>query len=481
MARTRRLNTVAAISAAVLMVLSGCSGDGDGGRGSDTGSGTSTGTAAPPPGRAADAGRLPWTGPPLPGLAATPAWSAPRDRAEGSGARGPRDTVHVVGGGVVIVHGKAAADSVAWFHDAKTGALRATVNLTGAATVETWGGRPALVTREQRKVPASGLTPERASRLVTAFDEQGRRIAEVDLTEADGFAYRETVVDGWVVRRGTGPDGKPHVWVRSADTPDFGPPKVTCGDRDKGCVEPGLLDTKSVGFALGTVFTTEYDAAASLGHVVATDAATGKRRWTTATLAAPPGTPADADAKDRGARAVVLGPVGDKILIGWYTNEKGDGTTVVMGRGPMLLGLYDVASGRLATPGPAPRVQSADFAYHVAPDGAVVYLSDRDQGGPHAVAWQVSDGRIRWRQATTERPLLVWQVVNGAAYAAAGFSTAMAERAAVDEVLVLNAADKTVIADPGPAGELIPQVTADNFGVVATEDRIWVFPPKPVS
>ncbi|WP_331766251.1 hypothetical protein [Embleya sp. NBC_00896] len=467
------------MSAALLTVLVGCSDDG-GGRGAPRPD------AAVGPEQGAKGGQVPWTGPALPGLAGTPAWSAPRDKSE-TGVRNSRDAVRVVGGGVVIVHeqattpGGAGTDKVAWFHDARAGALRATVSLKGIVSVETWRGMPALVTREERKVPASGLTAERSSLLVTAFDEQGRRIAVVDLTMAADYSYKEIVSDGWVIRRGAGPDGKQHVWARTADTPDFGPPVVTCGDRDKGCSDPGDFARGAAGsFALGTVFTIEYDKAALVGHVVATDAATGQRRWSTATVTAPPGTPTDAQARDRQERAVVLGPVGDKILLGWYTNETSNGS-VTMGRGPMLLGLYDPVTGRLATPGPAPRVQSADFAYHLAPDGAVLYLSNRDQGGPHALAWQVTSGTILWQQTPSERPVVVWQIVNGAAYAAADASTSMSERVTIREALVLSAADKSVLADPGPAGELIPQVATGGYGVVATNERVWVFPPKPVT
>ncbi|MGW1992532.1 hypothetical protein [Embleya sp. NPDC001921] len=483
-----RIGRVAAASGALLLLLAGCRDDGDGGSLLRDKPGTATdGPRAPGGGKGDEpAGGPPWTGVALPGLADQPAWSIPRAAGErGGGLGSPPDVALTVGSAVVVLHEQSTAPNGAGryratFRDAATGAVRAEPEVVGRASVETWRGAPALVVRDERTVPASGLTAERAALFVTAFDERGRQLAGVDLTKSPDYRYEEKVSDGWVVRSGTGPDGKEHVWVRAADAPDFGPPAATCdGNRVRGCdavPTPGG-EGREV-FALGTVFTTEHDPATDVRQLVATDAATGQRRWTTATIKAPEGTPTTEQAKGYQERAVMLGPVGDRLLLGWYTNEKTDG--VVMGRGRMLIGLYDPATGRSTTPDPAPRVESASLEYLVAPDRSVLYLANRDNGGPHTLAWELATGRIRWQQAASERPVAPRQLVNGALYAAAGSSTSMSDRRTISEVVVVAAKDKSILAASGPAGELIPQVSSGGHGVVATRDRIWAFPPKPI-
>ncbi|MCF2530999.1 PQQ-binding-like beta-propeller repeat protein [Yinghuangia soli] len=362
------------------------------------------------------------------------------------------------------------------FYDAATGQMRATVDVQGTVAVETWRGRPALVARDARTVPASGLSASREARVVTAFDEDGKQIGTTDLTK-DDLKYRESVLDGWVIRSGEGPDGKNHMWARPADATAPGKLVHTC-DRpgDDSCTKPVASSGSASAFAAQTLFVTDATDPGGVKQLRAVDPATGQTRWSTASVQAPAGaaTVEQIKGKTPGRRATVVGTVGDKVVLGWYGHA--DDATYV--GGPIHLGLYDAATGRLLSGGPAPVTESVDgVSLYTAPGDPTLYLHAHELG----LAWDTKTGAIVWQQAKGERAARVFAAVNGALYAGVDVSASMDKRAQVTESIVLDARTKAVLAEKGPTREAIPQPAANGYATAQTKDRIWVFAPQPLT
>lgn len=493
MTRNTPIRTAVLVGATALALLtSACS---DGGS-DDSGKPSPGASSANSPGSKAasgtpkpDALKGPaWTGSPLPGLADKPVWSIKRGSGYGdsNGWSSHLDTLQVVGNTIVVDHlnadtsksGSGSPQSVPHrveFRDAATGDVLATVHANGDLTVETWQGKPALVVRERKTIPASGLTPERKVRVVTAYDERGQKLGSVELS-LDDQKFEENVEDGWVLRVGERAEDQRNLWARPVDQPDFGPPALTCKAGSSGCeigISPDFGHEDS--FALGTAFLTEHDEAADVDHLVAYDAKTGQRRWSSATIQPPQGVPTLEQIRDKGRRAKLLGTVGDKLLIGWPTYAQ----TGLLDPDEMVLALHDPVTGAVTTPGTGPVVDPDKLRVTRSPDGKLLFVASGSGSDARSQAWELATGRILWRQGEGERPAVVASVVNGAAYADVSGSLDDNGRDA-GETVVLDALTKDVILPKGPKGDGVPLVAANGCAVVADEKGIWAFGPKPV-
>ncbi|NUU24815.1 MAG: hypothetical protein HOV68_25420 [Streptomycetaceae bacterium] len=484
-------SAVLASAVAFTLALGGCSDDGDapdkpgpGGASNGTaGSGTTSGSAAPK-GPA-------YTGPALPGLTAKPLWSAASTDGSGGAVDTATGTVTggeakpwIVGNTVALVRTELAANAPKattapggntvvgdWntveFRDAASGAVRASVNLRGSVTAGTWAGKPVLYAVSTEQTASDGLSTAKRTTVWRALDENGREAGKVALPQDSDVGTTQSVVDGWVVR--TSHDGsEATVTVLPADGSSPGATvKQNIGDFDGG------KDRQVFG---GLLFSYDKPDKDDVKHLVATDIATGQRRWTTATVRRPDGTP-EASTTNGHAPEIVRAVGGDKIVIAWDAGKKSTFSSATQ------WGLYEVATGNLVATGP--RIGSGDYRSIVDPEESLMLIASDTGSDVRSTAWDLKTGQIVWRQPKEgELPIEPFVVVNGALYASkSGYSPSGSmngnHRSATNP-LVLNVRTKAVVLPDGVSGDLFPQMTTDGHGVVTTKDGVFVFGSQPL-
>lgn len=486
-------NVALAGAVAFTLTLGGCSGDGDGaeerrpaGANSDA---PTAGDGAPGGGATVRNGPA-YAGPALPGLTDKPLWSAVGGK---NGAKvdistgkvtGPAEA-RIVGNTVALVRTEPAAnapkstpgpgaDSIVgdWntveLRDAESGAVRATVNLRGRVVVGTWAGSPVLYAVYTEKLESDGLSTAKRTTVWLALDENGREVGRVALPEDGDADTTETVVDGWVLR--SVHDGsKATVNARPAQGGSAGATvEQNIADFDGG------KDRQVFG---GLLFS--YDKADRDGvkHLVATDIATGQRKWTTASVRRPAGTP-EASTTSAHAPAIVRMIDGDKIVIAWDAGSKGSFSFATQ------WGLYDLATGNLVHEGP--RVASGYYRAIVDREESLMLVAAGTGSEVRSTAWDLRTGRTVWQQPKEgELPIESFVVVNGALYASKrGYSPSGSmngDNPRAGDPLVVDARTRKVVLPEGVPGELFPRMTADGHGVVSTKDGIFVFGAKPLA
>ncbi|MGW1991865.1 hypothetical protein [Embleya sp. NPDC001921] len=369
-------------------------------------------------------------------------------------------------GTAVVVATPNGARTAVELRDVATGQVRKTFTADGRVSGETWWGKPAIVVRGQRVVPSDGLSAEKRSWSVDAYDERGEPLGRAELPllgreNTTGAA----VEDGWLIRTTDSRPGGSVTVLRAGDT---GPGhQFTCAS-DCGFSVGGGRRASVVGggevplLVNGTVFTVERTGTATLAprRIVAHDAASGARLWATDTVEKPAG--ADAKAYDTGSLPDVLGSVGGKIAIAWDTKPYGQAA---------VLSLHDPATGRLVATGPT------------SPEGASTVLSDATgavavlgSGGSksRSTVWEPASGRMLWQQAADERPLSADSVVGGVLYGIRADQDMMSTRTPI----AVDVRTKQVLAQ-GFDTIYLPKPIGDRFAVVTTRPAMFVFAVQP--
>lgn len=485
-------SVVLAGAVALTLTLSGCSDDRDSADerrpvGADSGATADGGTAG---GGAAVRNGPAYTGPALPGLTDKPRWSAADSNGDGEvdtatgTVTGPAEA-QIVGNTVALVRTELAANAPKstpspggntvvgdWntveLRDAETGAVRATVNLRGRITTGTWGGKPVLYAVCTEQIASDGLSTAKRTTVWRALDESGREVGKVALADDTDTDTTETVVDGWVVS--TVRDGsQATVNVRPAGGGSAGATveqNVSAFDGGKDMqVFGGMLISRDKADKDG------------VEHLVAVDIDTGQRKWTTATVRKPAGTP-EASTTSGHAPEIVRMIGRDKIVIAWDAGSKGSFSFATQ------WGLYDLATGNLVHEGP--RITSGYYRSKVDREESLMLIAAGTGAEVRTTAWDLTTGRIVWQQPKEgELPIESFVVVNGALYASKrGYSPSGSmngDTPRATDPLVVDARTKAVVLPDGVPGDLFPKMTADGHGVVTTKDGIFVFGPKPLA
>lgn len=476
--------------ALALVVLGGCSDDTDAG-GAKPDSASGSGAPAPPGGGSDTVAAGPaYTGPALPGLTDKPLWSVDTgdgsrpqvDTATGTVAGGTVEA-RVVGNAVALVRSELTANldvpspapgantvggdwNTVEFRDAASGSLRGAVNARGRLVSGTWRGKPVLYAVHTEQTASDGLSAAKRSTVWLALDENGAEAGKVVLPDDGDGGTEETVVDGWVVR--TAHDGSDTtVNVRP---PDGSSPGVTV-TQDSSDFDGGA-DRQVFG---GTLFSYDEPDGDDVKHLVATDIATGRRTWTTATVRRPDGTPPAAETSGHAPHIVRM--VGaDRVVIAWDAGSKGTFGSATQ------WGLYNLATGNLVYAGP--RVDSGYYRTIVDREESLMLVASGTGPDVRSTAWDLKTGQIVWRQPEKgELPIESFVVVNGFLYASKrGYSPSggmNGDNPRATDPLVVDARTKSVVLPAGVPGDLFPRMTGDGHGVVATADAIFVFGPAP--
>ncbi|MFF7250318.1 hypothetical protein ACFZBU_41355 [Embleya sp. NPDC008237] len=369
-------------------------------------------------------------------------------------------------GTAVVVATANGARTTVELRDAATGHVRKSFTTDGRVSGETWWGKPAIVVREQRVVPSDGLSAEKRSWSVDAYDERGEPLGRTELP----FLGRENtngaaIEDGWLIRT---TDSRPGGSVTVLRAGDMGSGQVfTCAKDCSFAVGSGrrasVVGSGEVPLLVnGTVFTIERTGTGTLAprRIVAHDAASGARLWATDTVDKPAG--ADPKAYDTGSLPDILGSVDGRIAIAWDTKPYGQAAVV---------SLHDRATGRLVATGPT----SPEGASTVLTDatGAVAVLGS---GGTNSrsTVWEPSSGRTLWQQAADEHPLSAESVVGGVLYGIRADQDTMNTRTPI----AVDVRTKQVLAQ-GFDATYLPTPIGERFAVVATHLAVFVFAVQP--
>ncbi|MFI8994400.1 PQQ-binding-like beta-propeller repeat protein [Streptomyces sp. NPDC053542] len=413
-----------------------------------------------------------WTGKAIPGLAAKASWSLSSEEAgscpgyAGTMSNGrAEDERCVVGDASALVveeprgEGATGTRFTVRLRDLKTGAVRRKLTVRVAAdpdgTVESDGataadhvqvsewkdGSPALLVRSRVHAPADGPAKERLRSVFTMYDPSGRKLGSsaFDAGAYDGLPVRR----GYVVADGDG-DGQKYVPVGGGKT------VVTAL---KGETELGTrIDA---GFGVSISSDVSYQPAAE--WLVATDARTGKKLWSTEDLE-PPAAIRERLDEETGTSSWIAPLQEGRAVLGWsvYAEESKGG----------VLTIIDAKTGRRLTEGPASDYSTGadDDAAVLSPDGGTVVT----QYGEGAVAWDTASGKELWRQAAGEqniRPVAL--PGNGVLYAE------------LDEggPAALRMRDKKVLRT---GIEKLPEFSANGCAVVKADHGFYVFTAQDV-
>jgi outer membrane protein assembly factor BamB len=202
-------------------------------------------------------------------------------------------------------------------------------------------------------------------------------------------------------------------------------------------------------------FTLERPSAVAQGsRLLAVDAATGQRRWTSSTIQAPAGTRGEDDAT--GVRASPIALVGGKLVLAW----SGPGVT------DRILALHDPATGRLVSTGPRLPAFPHIFLTDAKGETAVASSTASDA---RSAAWDLAAGKVLWEQAADEKALEPFAVMNGVVY---GHIT---KGGRSDQTIVVDLRTKKVLV-PELAfnGSLTP--TSTGHALVVRGETMYVFP-----
>ncbi|WP_331769813.1 hypothetical protein OG948_39485 (plasmid) [Embleya sp. NBC_00888] len=369
-------------------------------------------------------------------------------------------------GTAVVVATPNGARTAVELRDAATGQVRKNFTADGRVTGETWWGKPAIVVRGQRVVPSDGLSAEKRSWSVDAYDERGEPLGRVELPllgreNTNGAA----IEDGWLIRTDDNRPGGSVTVLRAGDT---GPGQSFSCASDCSFAVGGGRRASVVGagevplLVDGTVFTIERMGTGTLAprRIVAHDPASGARRWATDTVEKPAG--ADPKAYDTGSLPNILGSVDGRIAIAWDTKPYGQAA---------VLSLHDPATGRLVATGPT----SPEGASTVLTDttGAVAVLGSGGSNSRSTV-WEPSSGRTLWQQAADEHPLSADGVVGGVLYGIRADQDVMNTRTPI----AVDVRTKQVLAQ-GFDKTYLPTPIGDRFAVVSTRLAMFVFAVQP--
>lgn len=417
-----RRHLVRIVAASALLTLSACSS-------SDDSSADPAAPEAAASGRAGAADGPAYQGPDLPGLAAKPVWSVPRESTTETST-----TVIALGAGTVAVanvvgpepttkpaYGTSSVSlrqQTVELRDVATGAVRKKLNVYGEVSGETWLGTPAIVVRGQQPRTAADPDTERPW-LIEAYDERGERLGG---GEVPGLGREGSILqDGWVLT----PSGGAFDDLVVRRVGDTGPgQRMTCSVRDncsyaraRGEVYVVAAGAESKAMAAGAMF--KYERAGDTwesegGKLVAFDPATGARRWATDTLVRPQGAEPASNVTADGPE--VLGSLGGKVVISWDATGPGD-TRVV--------GLYDPLTGAPAGTGPSSPA-GALFAIADAEGAVAVLATHRDDS--LSTAWETGSGKTLWQQAKGDKPLVPVSIVGGILWANSGNPVALDAR-----------------------------------------------------
>ncbi|MGW0664376.1 outer membrane protein assembly factor BamB family protein [Streptodolium elevatio] len=351
------------------------------------------------------------------GVRGAPLWSVPL--ASQGGAASP------VGSSVAVVASRGDVGTVE-FRDAATGTVRASVEVTGRLTPTTWHGRPALVAQSVKTTPSDGISPERTTWLVEAFDEGGRRVARGEHAGKD----KPLIVDGRRIVVEAGQGGSPGALVVSdagSDAPGW---RIPCQDRV--CAN----DTATVASGVVVHRSDDHDAEALAGF----DAVTGARLWGEQALGRPSG--ADVSSEPE----LVEGTSG-ALVVAWYTSS------FDTPREPSTAySVNDPATGRLLATGPvlpgSPKSGITDAR------GTVAVVATTDT----TAAWEQGTGTLLWRQAEDETRLDPVAVVGPVLYSGKDPSMAVdlrtkavLQRAVTDPPAPVGTDHAVVVRNPGTA------------------------------
>lgn len=462
-----------------LALLTGCGGDdsekttGKGTDGSASGGAASGEPAADGPA---------YKGVALPGYAKQAAWSLPTDDASlgvldlggvlllAKDAGGAYLTDARVGGepsdvNRVLFSSDEAQKLTLEFRDARTGAVRKTLQVTGQSVEGvTWkDGAPAVAVGSSETTESDGLTEERTTTSATLYSVDGAKLGE---TPAYEFGH---IVDGHVVTKAEG-DKTPTLTPIGGGTART----IPCnGDDDAECdfdAETGVASgDKTYAPAVLSGYYPGFEAAGSYDYdpsnVTLNDLATGKQVWSSADAEMPNGIVLNEKGEPRDRTIRVIRAADGKALVAWKKDVGLSPTTQVYA-------WYDLASGKLT--GSYEAAQDPVYS----PDGELAALDkdEFDSGYDGTTVWQATDGTRLWAQKEGETPFDPirfsgnGKVLYGAAYDPRSLGGS-------PSTLAVDARTRKVLAKDLPENS-IPAVDAKTgYGFLATEDGFFVFPP----
>ncbi|WP_157847680.1 PQQ-binding-like beta-propeller repeat protein [Streptomyces violens] len=408
-----------------------------------------------------------WTGKAVPGLAGKPSWSLSSEEAgtcpgyAGTVSNGRAEDERCVVGDVSALvveeprkEGAAETRFTVRLRELKTGTVRKKLTVRVAAdpgdTVDTtdataaehvqvseWkDGSPALLVRSRVHTPADGLAKERLRSVFTMYDPSGRKLGSsaFDDDAYDGLPVRR----GYVVADGDG-DGQKYLPIGGGKTVET---------ELKGETELGTrIDA---GFGVSISSDVSYQPFAE--WLVATDARTGKKLWSTEDLE-PPAALRERLDEETGTSSWIAPLQEGSAVLGWsvYAEESKGG----------VLTIIDAKTGRRLTEGPASDYSTGadDDASVLSPDGGTVVT----QYGEGAVAWDTKSGKELWRQAEGEqniRPVAL--PGNGVLYAELDDSGPAA----------LGMRDKKVLRT---GLEKLPEFSNNGYAVINADNGFFVF------
>jgi hypothetical protein len=402
----------------------------------------------------------------LPALAARPVWSAPvwLDNSARPYAVDLGETVAVARDDIDRTTASPGGEtrrqraSVLDFREIAGGRVRATVKLPAPLkdmSRDTLHGRPVVVVGYDRVTPSDGLSAEKRVKVLEVYDGTGTKVGHA---EAEGTFTTFAVVEGRVVRTPrAGAVSLTPLEGGSSTTVECGMPVcgfeatngtggMTVNDGGGGRVRALLGDL---------AFTIERPSAVAQGsRLLAVDAATGQRRWTSSTIQAPTGARGEDDAT--GVRASPIALVGGKLVLAWSGPGVND----------RILALHDPATGKLVSTGP--RLPAFPYIFLTDAKGETAVASSTASDA-RSVAWDLAAGKVFWEQAADEKALEPFAVINGAVY---GHIT---KGGSSDQTIVVDLRTKKVLV---PAldfhGSLTP--TSTGYGLVVRGETMYVFP-----
>ncbi|WP_369171055.1 hypothetical protein AB5J49_25800 [Streptomyces sp. R28] len=474
--RLRRRVAVTSLALS-LALLTGCGG-GDAETTTDKGADGSASQGAASGKPAADGPA--YKGVALPGYAEQPAWSLPTDTASlgvldlggvllfAKDASGAYLTDAQVDGeptdvNRVLFSSDEAQKLTLEFRDAKTGAVRRSLKVTGESVEGvTWkDGAPAVAVGSSETTESDGLTQEKTTTSATLYSVDGTKLGE---TSAYEFGH---VIDGYVVAKAGKTLTLTPIGGGTARTiPCNGDDDAECDfDAETGVASgdktyaPVLVAGSYPGFEAAGNY--DYDPS----NVTLNDLATGKQIWSSADAEIPKGVALDDKGEPKDRTIHVVRAADGKALVAWKKDVGLSPTTQVYA-------WYDLASGKLTA-----SYEAAEYLVH-SPDGKLAALDrgEFDSGYDGTTLWQTTDGTRLWSQEEGETPFdpirfsSNGKVLYGDAYDSARFDSS-------HSTLAVDTRTRKVLAKDLPENS-IPAVDATTgYGFLPTDDGFFVFPP----
>jgi hypothetical protein len=442
-----RRGAVIVAAVAISELIGGCSHGGAAGKpGGPVGSGGSTATV------------VAYDGPAYPGLGAKPAWSRP----------GSDDAGAVpVGGAFVFATAAATGGDTTGleFRDAATGRVRTTVQVPARVPVHdgvqaaVWQGKPVVTVRYVEVQKSDGISAEKRTKLVVAYDENGAKVGQA--VDTQGVSQ-----DGWVVDKREDQPGSDTSTLRFSPAGGGPAHQLTCPLPQcyikASAAGPAQLEA-GFNFPLtaGELYFTIEQPNGLLGvsRLVALDLASGQKRWTSATAQLPPGAAPEAGVDRLHARP--LGTVAGKLLVAWAVGRNDSAR---------VLSLHDPANGRLLATGPRVAYEPDLVAVK---DGLAAISAGLSRAGSRALVWDVASGNVLWQQGTDEREFAASGIVNGALYG----TTRSTDIQSSGNPVVVDLRTKKVLAKDDKWLLDVPLTAANGYGLVK-RNGWYAFPPN---